>query len=71
MKYPLEHPRCGTAFLLTLIIFSILLFSALGPLPVGLRLASRVVLLPVLAMIAYEYIRFTAGKVSIHLSCAS
>jgi uncharacterized protein YqhQ len=64
MKYPLEHPRCGTAFLLTLIIFSILLFSALGPLPVGLRLASRVVLLPVLAMIAYEYIRFTAGRLN-------
>jgi uncharacterized protein YqhQ len=64
MKFPLEHPRCGTAFLLTLIIFSILLFSALGPLPVGLRLASRVVLLPVLAMIAYEYIRFTARRLN-------
>jgi uncharacterized protein YqhQ len=64
MKYPLEHPRCGTAFLLTLIIFSILLFSALGPMPVALRLASRVVLLPVLAMIAYEYIRFTAGRLN-------
>jgi uncharacterized protein YqhQ len=64
LKFPLEHPRCGTAFLLTLIIFSILLFSALGPLPVGLRLASRVVLLPVLAMVAYEYIRFTAGKLN-------
>jgi uncharacterized protein YqhQ len=62
MKFPLEHPRCGTAFLLTLIIFSILLFSALGPLPVALRLASRVVLLPVLAMVAYEYIRFTARR---------
>jgi uncharacterized protein YqhQ len=62
MKFPLEHPRCGTAFLLTLIIFSILLFSALGPFPVALRLASRVVLLPVLAMVAYEYIRFTARR---------
>jgi uncharacterized protein YqhQ len=62
MKFPLEHPRCGTAFLLTLIIFSILLFSALGPLPVALRLASRVVLLPALAMVAYEYIRFTARR---------
>jgi uncharacterized protein YqhQ len=62
MKFPLEHPRCGTAFLLTLIIFSILLFSALGPLPIALRLASRVVLLPALAMVAYEYIRFTARR---------
>jgi uncharacterized protein YqhQ len=65
MKFPLEHPRCGTAFLLTLVIFSILLFSALGPLPVALRLASRVVLLPVLAMIAYEYIRFTASRIKL------
>jgi uncharacterized protein YqhQ len=64
MKFPLEHPRCGTGFLLTLVIFSILLFSALGPLPVALRLASRVVLLPVLAMIAYEYIRFTARRLN-------
>jgi len=64
MEFPLEHPRCGTAFLLTLVIFSILLFSALGPLPVELRLASRVVLLPLLAMLAYEYIRFTAGRLN-------
>jgi uncharacterized protein YqhQ len=36
------------------------LFSALGPLPLLTRLASRVVLVPVLAALAYEYIRFTA-----------
>lgn len=59
-RFSLEHPRCGTAFLLTLMLFSILLFSLLGPLPTFWRLASRVLLLPVLAGIAYEYIRFTA-----------
>jgi uncharacterized protein YqhQ len=60
-RYPLEHARCGTSFLLTLVLLSILLFSLLGPLPVVWRLVSRVVMLPVLAGIAYEYIRWTAG----------
>jgi uncharacterized protein YqhQ len=55
-----EHPRCGTAFLLTVALLSILLFSLIGPLPVLTRLASRIVLIPVLASLAYEYIRFTA-----------
>jgi uncharacterized protein YqhQ len=59
--FSLEHPRCGTAFLLTLVVVSVLLFSLLGPLPWGWRLASRILLLPVLAGIAYEYIRWTAN----------
>jgi uncharacterized protein YqhQ len=60
-KYPIEHTRCGTSFLLTLVVMSVLLFSLLGPLPMFWRLASRILLLPVLAMLAYEYIRWTAG----------
>jgi uncharacterized protein YqhQ len=59
--FSLEHPRCGTAFLLTLVLLSILFFSLLGPLPLGLRLASRIIMIPVLAGIAYEYIRWTAN----------
>ncbi|HSF83218.1 MAG TPA: DUF1385 domain-containing protein [Anaerolineales bacterium] len=59
--YSLEHPRCGTAFLLTLVLLSVVLFSLLGPLPIFWRLASRVLLLPVLAGLAYEYIRWTAN----------
>jgi uncharacterized protein YqhQ len=59
-SYSVEHPRCGTSFTLTLVLISILLFSLLGPLPLGWRLASRVLLLPVLACIAYEYIRWTS-----------
>jgi uncharacterized protein YqhQ len=55
-----EHPRCGTAFLLTVVVFSVLFFSLLGPLPLHLRLISRVLLVPILAMISYEYIRLTA-----------
>lgn len=61
MKYPLEHPRCGTAFLLTVVVFSIILFSLLGPLSIVLRLISRIVLIPVLASLAYEYNRWVAN----------
>ena len=59
-RFPREHPRCGTAFLLTVALLSIVLFSLLGPLPLIPRLASRIVFIPVLAALAYEYIRFTA-----------
>jgi uncharacterized protein YqhQ len=62
--YSLEHPRCGTAFLLTLVLFSVLLFSLLGPLPMLWRLSSRILLLPVLAGVSYEYIRFTANHLN-------
>ncbi len=59
-RFPLEHPRCGTAFLLTVVIVSILLYSFFPPLSLPLRLASRLLLLPVVAGIAYEFIRFSA-----------
>lgn len=62
-RFPLEHTRCGTAFLLTLMLLSVLLFSLLGPLPMTLRLISRIILLPVLAGLAYEYIRWTANNI--------
>ena len=58
--FPREHPRCGTAFLLTVVVISILLFALLGPMPLLPRLASRVLLIPVVASLAYEYIRLTA-----------
>lgn len=63
-KFPIEHPRCGTAFLLTLVIFSIILFSLLGPLPFYLRVISRIVFIPVLAGISLEYLRWTANNLS-------
>jgi uncharacterized protein YqhQ len=62
-SFSLEHTRCGTAFLLTLVLLSVLVFSLLGPLPAGWRLASRILLLPVLAGVAYEYIRWTARHI--------
>jgi uncharacterized protein YqhQ len=60
-RYSLQHARCGTAFLLTLVLLSILVFTIIGPLPMFWRLASRVLLIPVLAGIAVEYIRWTAN----------
>lgn len=59
-RFPLEHPRCGTAFLLTVVVLSILLYSLFPPLGLGLRLLSRLILLPLIAGIAYEFLRFTA-----------
>ena len=66
-QFSLEHPRCGTAFLLTLVVLSILFFSLLGPMPLGLRLASRILMIPILAGIAYEYIRWTANHLDSQL----
>ena len=63
-EFPLEHPRCGTAFLLTVVLISIIVFSLLGPLPLAWRLASRLLLIPAIAMLAYEYIRFTARRLA-------
>ncbi len=60
-RFPLEHARCGTAFLLTLVVLSVLLFSLLGPLPPFWRLLSRLLLLPLLAGLSYEYLRWTAS----------
>lgn len=61
-NYPIEHPRCGTAFLLTLALLSILVFTALGPMPILWRLATRILFIPILAGIAVEYIRWTANN---------
>ena len=60
-KYSRQHARCGTAFLLTLVLLSILVFTALGPMPMLWRLISRILLIPVLAGFAVEYIRWTAN----------
>lgn len=54
------HPRCGTAFLLSVVVISIVLFSLLGRPDWWLRVLSRIMLIPVVAGVAYEYIRFSA-----------
>jgi len=60
-KFPIEHPRCGTAFMLTFVLLAILVHSALGDMTFAWRLVSRVLLIPVIAGIAVEYIRWTAN----------
>jgi len=61
VKFPLEHPRCGTAFMLTFVLLSVLVHSLLPEMTILWRLASRVLLIPVIAGIAVEYIRWTAN----------
>lgn len=59
--FPAAHPRCGTAFLLTVMIVSIIVFALLGTPALPLRVASRIFLIPVIAGIAYEIIKFNAA----------
>jgi len=63
-KYPLAHTRCGTAFLLILVVLSLFFFTILGPLSLEWRLISRILMIPVLVGIAYEYLRWTADHIS-------
>lgn len=52
------HPRCGTAFLLYVMVISILVFSFLGWQSIFMRIISRLALLPLVAGLAYELIRW-------------
>ena len=59
-KFPRLHPRCGTAFLLIVMLVSIFVFAFLGWPDLWLRILSRIILLPIVAGISYEIIRFSA-----------
>lgn len=54
------HTRCGTAFLLTVVVVTVLLFAPFGQMPLLQRVLSRILLLPVISGVAYEIIRLTA-----------
>ncbi|RPJ04680.1 MAG: DUF1385 domain-containing protein [Deltaproteobacteria bacterium] len=57
------HPRCGTSFLLIVMVVSILVFALLPHhLPFGYKVASRVVFIPLIAGLSYEIIRFADRK---------
>jgi uncharacterized protein YqhQ len=60
-KYPPAHPRCGTAFLLEVVAISVVLFALLGTPDIWLRVLSRILLIPVIAGLAYELLRL-GGK---------
>ena len=59
-KYPTAHPRCGTEFLVVVIILSIFAFSLVGRQAIEWMVLSRLLLVPVIAAIGYEILRFGA-----------
>src|SRR6478752_3293393 len=59
-KYPTAHQRCGTEFLVVVIILSIIAFSLVGRQAPLVMIASRILLIPVIAAVGYEILRFGA-----------
>ena len=59
-KYSTYHPRCGTSFLMTVMIISILVYTLVPVTTFWARFAIRIALLPVIAGLSYEIIRFAA-----------
>ncbi|MDA0769447.1 MAG: hypothetical protein BZY79_06065 [SAR202 cluster bacterium Casp-Chloro-G4] len=58
-KYSTAHPRCGTAFLLVVMVLAIVAFIFVGREPLWWLFTSRVVLIPVIASVSYEVIRWS------------
>lgn len=58
-RFGTPHPRCGTAFLLTVVLVSVLVFAFLGRPDLEWRILSRILLLPAVAAVSYEIIRFS------------
>jgi uncharacterized protein YqhQ len=59
-KYSTYHPRCGTSFLMTVMLISILFYMLVPFTTFWARFASRIALLPIIAGVSYEIIRFAA-----------
>ena len=60
-KFKTPHARCGTAFLLTVVVVSVVVFALLFGPPLEWRIASRILLLPVIAAVSYEFLRFSGA----------
>jgi uncharacterized protein YqhQ len=60
-RYSRLHPRCGTSFIFIIIIVSIILYSIMPDFGFAVRLAYRILLIPIIAGIAYELLRLS-GK---------
>ena len=58
-RFSPAHPRCGTSFLLTVVVVSVLFYVVLPREPLWFLIGSRIVLTPVVVAISYEFIRFT------------
>ncbi len=61
MQHSSAHPRCGTSFLLVVVLLSILVFATLGRPDLPIRIGSRILLVPIIAGLAFELIRFLAA----------
>jgi len=59
-KYPTFHPRCGTSFLMTVMLISIVVYTLVPVATFWARFGIRIALLPVIAGVSYEIIRFAA-----------
>ncbi len=59
-QFPTAHPRCGTAFLLQVMLLSAVIFSLFGRPSLGRRILLRVVMVPVLSSLSYELLRLGA-----------
>jgi uncharacterized protein YqhQ len=59
-KYPTAHPRCGTEFLVVVIALSIVAFGLVGKQEPLIMITSRILLIPVIASVGYELLRFGA-----------
>jgi uncharacterized protein YqhQ len=58
--FPRLHPRCGTSFLLIVVVVSIFVFAFVGLHPLWWRILSRMLLMPLVAGLAYEILKFSA-----------
>jgi uncharacterized protein YqhQ len=59
-RYPTAHPRCGTEFILVVVVVSIVVFSLLAGQPLIVSIVGRIALLPFVAAVSYELLRFGA-----------
>ncbi|MFO7916768.1 MAG: DUF1385 domain-containing protein [Anaerolineae bacterium] len=59
-RYPRIHTRCGTSFLLIVLVVFVLISTVIGRPPLLLRLLSRIVLIPIVAGISYELVKLSA-----------
>ena len=62
MKSSKEHKRCGTSFLLIVMVISILFFLVIRPETLCLRLVSRILLIPVIAGVSFEFLRLAGNS---------
>jgi len=62
-KYSTAHSRCGTGFILIVMIIAIIAFVFLGRPPMWLRYVERILLMPVIAAVSYELIKFNAAHI--------